>query len=40
MEGTACYGGLDLASTTDITAFILVFPPETGDDQSKYVVAP
>ena len=22
-----CYGGLDLSSTTDITAFVLVFPP-------------
>lgn len=30
--------GLDLASTTDITAFVLVFPPETGDD--KCVIAP
>lgn len=25
--GRACYGGLDLSSTIDITAFILVFPP-------------
>lgn len=37
-EGRVCYGGLDLASTTDITAFVLVFPPETGDD--KCVIAP
>nr|WP_246430166.1 terminase TerL endonuclease subunit [Schaalia hyovaginalis] len=40
LEGRPCYGGLDLASTTDITAFVLVFPPETGDDEGKYVIAP
>ena len=40
LEGRVCYGGLDLASTTDITAFVLVFPPETGDDEGKYVIAP
>ena len=38
LEGRVCYGGLDLASTTDITAFVLVFPPEDEDD--KYVVLP
>lgn len=38
LEGRVCYGGLDLASTTDITAFVLVFPPETGED--PYVVVP
>ena len=38
LEGRVCYGGLDLASTTDITAFVLVFPPE--DDGEPYVVAP
>ena len=38
LEGRVCYGGLDLASTTDITAFVLVFPPEDEDD--KYVVMP
>lgn len=26
LEGQECYGGLDLASTTDIAAFVLVFP--------------
>jgi phage terminase large subunit-like protein len=26
LEGRECWGGLDLASTTDIAAFILVFP--------------
>ena len=25
LEGRVCYGGLDLSSTTDITAFVLVF---------------
>ena len=38
LEGRVCYGGLDLASTTDITAFVLVFPPYGDDD--KYTVAP
>ncbi len=28
LTGRVCYGGLDLSSTTDITAFVLVFPPE------------
>ena len=36
--GRRCYGGLDLSSTTDITAFVLVFPPE--DDEDKYIVIP
>ena len=36
--GRVCYGGLDLSSTTDITAFVLVFPPEDEDD--KYIVMP
>lgn len=28
LEGRECYGGLDLAATTDMNAFILVFPPK------------
>jgi phage terminase large subunit-like protein len=28
LKGRRCYGGLDLASTRDLTAFALVFPPE------------
>lgn len=32
LEGRVCYGGLDLSSTTDITAFVLVFPPTDKDD--------
>ena len=38
LEGRVCYGGLDLSSTTDITAFVLVFPPNDEDD--KYYVLP
>ena len=38
LEGRVCYGGLDLSSTTDITAFVLVFPPT--DDDDKYAVLP
>ena len=38
LEGRVCYGGLDLSSTTDITAFVLVFPPQDEDD--KYIVLP
>ena len=38
LEGRVCDGGLDLSSTTDITAFVLVFPPLDEDD--KYVVLP
>ena len=38
LEGRVCYGGLDLSSTTDITAFVLVFPPR--DETDKYVVLP
>lgn len=33
LRGRRCYAGLDLASTTDISALILVFPPETKGDQ-------
>lgn len=41
LEGRVCYGGLDLSSTTDITAFVLVFPPEDLDDpDDKYIVLP
>ena len=38
LEGRVCYGGLDLSSTTDITALVLVFPPTDEDD--KYVILP
>ena len=38
LEGRICYGGLDLSSTTDITAFVLVFPPP--DEEDKYYILP
>ena len=38
LRGRVCYGGLDLSSTTDITAFVLVFPPLDADD--KYQILP
>ncbi len=38
LRGRPCYGGLDLSSTTDITAFVLVFPPV--DDDDKYAILP
>lgn len=38
LYGRECYGGLDLSSTSDITAFVLVFPPERED--GKYVILP
>ena len=36
--GRECYGGLDLSSSIDITAFVLVFPP--GDGSERYVLLP
>ena len=36
--GRECYGGLDLSSSIDITAFVMVFPPR--DDAEKYVILP
>jgi phage terminase large subunit-like protein len=38
LKGRVCYGGLDLSSSMDITAFVLVFPPTLNDD--KYYVVP
>ena len=38
LKGRVCCGSLDLSSTTDITAFLLVFPPEDEDD--KYHILP
>lgn len=44
LRGRACYGGLDLSSTTDITAFVLVFPPEgeghLPSEDDKYKILP
>lgn len=38
LMGRECYAGLDLSSTTDITAFVLVFPPRNEDE--KYEIVP
>ena len=38
LAGRVCYGGLYLSSTTDITAFVLVFPPLYEED--KYHILP
>lgn len=38
LEGRVCYGGLDLSSTTDLTSFVLVFPPT--DEEEPYYVLP
>jgi phage terminase large subunit-like protein len=32
LRGKKCYGGLDLSTTTDLTAFVLLFPPQPGLD--------
>jgi len=32
LNGRRCYGGLDLANTSDIAAFVLTFPPEDEGD--------
>lgn len=32
LSGRSCYAGLDVASTTDVAAFGLLFPPENEDD--------
>lgn len=31
LRGRPCWGGVDLSETTDLTAFVLVFPPEDRD---------
>ena len=38
LEGRACYAGLDLSSTSDLTAFVLVFPPE--EEGGAFTVLP
>jgi phage terminase large subunit-like protein len=32
LKGRPCYGGLDLSTKTDLTAFVLVFPPQDSDE--------
>ncbi|HEM3869238.1 TPA: terminase large subunit [Streptococcus suis] len=38
LKGRSCYAGLDLSSTSDITAFVLVFPPRF--EEEDYIVLP
>lgn len=38
LAGRDCYAGLDLSSTEDITALVLIFPPR--DEEEKYVLLP
>lgn len=38
LRGRPCYGGLDLASTADLTALSLVFPPQSSDE--RYSILP
>ena len=38
LEGRACYAGLDLSSTSDLTALVLVFPPTSEDE--PYITLP
>jgi phage terminase large subunit-like protein len=38
LAGRKCYAGLDLSSTSDLTAWVLVFPPLRGED--VYLVLP
>ncbi len=33
LEGAECYGGLDLATVSDIAAFVLDFPNESGEEE-------
>ncbi|HFE9578660.1 TPA: terminase large subunit [Streptococcus agalactiae] len=36
LKGRDCYAGLDLSSTSDITAFVLVFPPRHSEE--NYII--
>ena len=38
LRGRECYAGLDLSSSIDITAFVLIFPPRT--EEERYIVLP
>ncbi|HEM6145876.1 TPA: terminase large subunit [Streptococcus suis] len=38
LKGRSCYAGLDLSSTSDITALVLVFPPRF--EEENYIVLP
>jgi len=38
LRGRSCYGGIDLSSKIDMTAFVLLFPPD--DINKKWIVLP
>jgi phage terminase large subunit-like protein len=38
LKGKRCFGGLDLSNKWDLTAFVLVFPPQ--DDIERYILLP
>ncbi len=38
LAGRRCYGGLDLASVRDLTAFVLVFPPDAEKGETEWIV--
>ena len=38
LAGRTCYGGLDLSSTSDLTAFVLVYPPTV--EEEKFLILP
>jgi phage terminase large subunit-like protein len=40
LEGRVCFGGLDLSSTTDLSAFVLVFPADGWFDVLAYFWVP
>jgi phage terminase large subunit-like protein len=41
LKGRKCYSGLDLSTTEDMTAFVLVFPPDDpSDENDKYIILP
>lgn len=37
LRGLTCYGGVDLSSTTDLTAFVLFFPAQPGLDYAVWL---
>lgn len=37
LEGLVCYGGVDLSSTTDLTAFVLFFPVQRGLEKAVWL---
>jgi phage terminase large subunit-like protein len=40
LEGRPCYLGLDLASVSDVAAWVAVYPPEEGDEEGLWWIEP